>query len=233
MEQDLYRAVNHYRQAYSRIDGSPVMVDDVTFDPAIFSERPRPVRSGDEFVLCYPGTLAWHQGLDVAIEAMALLRERAPNLRLVLIGDGPERENLRELVKARNLEDRVSLAGLVPLEKVAETMAGIDVGVVPKRADSFGNEAFSTKIMEFMAMGVPVIASRTRIDEFYFNDELVQFFASGNVEDLAAKILDLMQNDARRAELRENALGFIEANHWDVRKDEYLGLVDRLAEMGR
>jgi glycosyltransferase involved in cell wall biosynthesis len=197
-------------------------------DPAIFSPRPQRERVNDDFVLCYPGTLAWHQGLDVAVESMALLRERAPQLRLLLIGDGPERENLRRLVTARSLEDRVSLAGMVPLEKVAEIMAAVDAGVVPKRTDSFGNEAFSTKIMEFMAMGVPVIASRTRIDQYYFNDELVEFFHSGNAEDLAEKILALMRNQSKRTTLRENALSFIAANNWDVRKDEYLSLVDRL-----
>lgn len=202
-------------------------------DPAIFRPRPRPKRAGDEFVLCYPGTFNWHQGLDVAIEAMALLRDRAPNLRLVLVGDGPEREKLRRLVRERNLEDRVSLTGLVPLEEVATLMASIDAGVVPKRTNSFGNEAMSTKIMEFMSMGVPVIAARTRIDEYYFNDDLVEFFESGNAAELAAKILEFMVNDARRARLRENALTFVAGNNWDVRKHEYLELVDRLAGTGR
>ena len=43
-------------------------------------------------------------------------------------------------------------------------MAAASVGVVPKRSEGFGNEAFSTKTLEFMACGVPVIVSRTRID---------------------------------------------------------------------
>jgi glycosyltransferase involved in cell wall biosynthesis len=43
-------------------------------------------------------------------------------------------------------------------------MENADLGVVPKRNDPFGDEAFSTKILEFMAMGVPVIVSETRID---------------------------------------------------------------------
>ena len=81
----------------------------------------------------------------------------------------------------------------IPLEQVAEVMATIDAGVVPKRGEGFGGIAFSTKIMEFMAMGVPVIASRTQIDEFYFNDQLVEFFEPGSAEDLARKILHLME----------------------------------------
>jgi glycosyltransferase involved in cell wall biosynthesis len=136
------------------------------------------------------------------------------------------------MIAERKLEDRVSLTGLVPLENVAEIMATIDAGVVPKRTDSFGNEAFSTKIMEFMAMGAPVIASRTRIDEYYFNEDLVEFFTSGDAPDLAEKIMDLAQSQARRDELRANALRFIATNNWDVRKQEYFELVDGLGGKG-
>lgn len=200
-------------------------------DPSIFSPRPGPQRTADEFVMCYPGTLSWHQGLDLAVEAVAMLRDRFPQLRLLLIGDGPEREALRRMIQERKLEDRITLKGLIPLEQVAGTMAGVDLGVVPKRSDSFGNEAFSTKIMEFMAMGAPVLAARTRIDEYYFNDDLVQFFESGDARDLAAKIAMLIEDAARREHLRSHCAEFIAHNNWDVRKQEYFGLVDGL--MGR
>src|ERR1035437_8688904 len=197
-------------------------------DLSIFWRRPRPTPSSDDFVMCYPGTLNWHQGLDIAIDAMALLRDRAPSLRFLIIGDGPDRGKLSCMISELHLGDRVFLKGLVPMEQVANIMAAIDVGVVPKRKDSFGNEAFSTKIMEFMAMNVPVIASRTRIDEYYFSEQLVQFFESGSAEDLAAKVLDLMQNPSRRAALCERSTEFIAQNNWDVKKHEYLELVDRL-----
>ena len=122
------------------------------------------------------------------------------------------------------------MSGVIPIEQVAETMATIDLGVVPKRGDSFGNEAFSTKIPEFMAMGNPVVAANTRIDRFYFNDDMVQFFDSESVEDLAAKILDLVREPAKCDALRERAREFVEQNNWDVKKSEYLDLVDRLVK---
>ena len=197
-------------------------------DPSIFSRRGGPARRGHEFVMCYPGTLSWHQGLDIAVEAMALLRDEVPELRLQLIGDGPERENLKRLIRERGLEGRISLTGLIPMEKVAEIMATIDLGVVPKRADSFGNEAFSTKIMEFMAMNVPVLASRTRVDEYYFHDGIVQFFESGNAQDLADKIRLLYVDSERCAELRSRSSAFIAQNSWDIRQHEYFGLIDKL-----
>ena len=133
------------------------------------------------------------------------------------------------MIQEHRLEDRVFLKGFIPMEQVAEIMSGIDLGVVPKRRDSFGNEAFSTKIMEFMAMNVPVVASRTAIDEYYFSDRLVQFFESGNPADLAAKILALIADPDRRNSLRGCSSEFIARNNWDVKKQEYLALVDRLA----
>jgi glycosyltransferase involved in cell wall biosynthesis len=199
-------------------------------DPSIFSLRPRRPKANNDFLMCYPGTLNWHQGLDVAINAVGLLRDKIPSLKLVIIGDGPEREKLKKMVNEQRLEDRVTIAGLVPMEQVADTMATIDLGVVPKRKDSFGNEAFSTKVMEFMAMGVPVVVSDTRIDQYYFNENLVQFFESDNAEDLAAKIQDLFDDAAKRDALRENALIFIQKNNWDIKKNVYLDLVDRLVE---
>jgi glycosyltransferase involved in cell wall biosynthesis len=115
------------------------------------------------------------------------------------------------------------------MEQVVEIMSGTDLGVVPKRKDSFGNEAFSTKIMEFMAMSVPVVASRTRIDEYYFSDNLLQFFESGNAQDLAEKIYALIGDPDRRNALRACSSEFIVRNSWDVKKQDYLNMIDRLA----
>jgi len=197
-------------------------------DPSIFWRRPAPDHVSDKFVICYPGSFGWHQGLDLAIEAVHLLRDEAPHLRFLIVGDGSERPRLEKMVAELGLQDRVTIKGFVPMEQVAQIMSTIDLGVVPKRADSFGNEAFSTKIMEFMAMGVPVLAARTRVDEFYFNEDLLQFFESGKADDLAARILYLMQNPARRAAMVEASNAFIALNNWDVKKQEYFGLVDRL-----
>jgi glycosyltransferase involved in cell wall biosynthesis len=197
-------------------------------DLSIFSRTPRVVNSNGDFVMCYPGTLNSHQGVDLAINAVALLRDKTPNLKFLIIGDGPDREKLKKMIKEQHLEDRVSILGSIPLENVARTMATVDLGVVPKRKDSFGNEAFSTKIMEFMAMGVPVVASDTRIEQYYFNEHLVQFFESGRAEDLAAKILELVRDPAKCNGFRARGIHFIQQNSWDLKKHEYLDLVERL-----
>lgn len=199
-------------------------------DPAIFYRRPRIVGHGKQFVMCYPGTLSAHQGVDLVIKAMAVLGDKTPNLRFLILGDGVERDRLRGLVKENHLEERVTIGGGVPIEKVAEMMANVDLAIEPKLKSSFANEALSTKILEFMAMGVPVIASDTHVHRLYFTHDLIQFFESENVGDLAAKILELMHNSDRYNALRARGMAFADQNNWNVRRRDYLDLVDRLVK---
>jgi glycosyltransferase involved in cell wall biosynthesis len=197
-------------------------------DTTIFSPSKSEERKDRGFVLCYPGSLNWHQGLDLAIEAVNLLRDRIPAIKLLIVGDGPERGRLENLIQRLRLEEFVSLARIVPSEEVAKIMASVDLGVVPKRANAFGNEAFSTKIFEFMAVGVPVVVPRTKIDQLYFSDELVEFFEPDRAEDLAAKIEALWQNRTRRDQLRAAGAQWAAANSWDSKKHVYLELVDKM-----
>jgi glycosyltransferase involved in cell wall biosynthesis len=103
---------------------------------------------------------------------------------------------------------------------------------VPKRADSYGNVAFSTKILEFMALRVPVIASDTRIDRYYFNDSNIRFFKSGDEKSLAEAIFYLAKNPEVGKRMAENGYRHAAANNWEVKKHDYLSLVDRLAGEG-
>jgi len=116
----------------------------------------------------------------------------------------------------------------VPYERIAEVIANADIGVVPKRANSFGNQAYSTKIMEFMSQGVPVVASRTKIDCFYYDDSLVRFFASGDSEALAEAVLSVAQDNTLRENLIAKGLEYAERNSWRHKYQSYLDLVDRL-----
>ena len=195
-------------------------------DPAVFSRRPRTTVSNSDFVICYPGTLSWHQGVDLVVRALAVLPRDTVNVRLLVLGDGAERTRLLSLASQLGVQERVSITGGVPLEQVAEVMANVDLGIEPKRKRSFANEALSTKILEFMAMGVPVLAADTHVHKLYFKDDLIEFFESENVADLAAKIISILENPLKREALALRGLAFIQQNNWDVKKHEYLNLLD-------
>ncbi len=198
-------------------------------DPDIFYTR-RKKSHGNRTILVYPGTLNWHQGLDVAVRAFDLIKNRVPLAELHIYGEGQSREFLAGLIDELGLSGRVFLDAPLPIRDIASVMADADIGIVPKRNDGFGNEAFSTKILEFMTLGVPVVISSTRVDRYYFNDSVVRFFKSGDVEDLAATLEETIKDGNGRKELGKNALAFSRQFNWKTKKDVYLDLVRSLLD---
>jgi glycosyltransferase involved in cell wall biosynthesis len=200
-------------------------------DGDIFKSRPR-TRNDDKLLVMFPGGLQWHQGLDIAIRAFQKIRLQLPNAEFHIYGDGNMKESLVALCQELGLNSSVRFFDPVPLRQIAEIMANADLGVVPKRADSFGNEAYSTKILEFMSLGIPVVASNTKIDRYYFNDSVVRFFESGNPDALAAGMLEALSDPKLRQSLIANASRYAALNSWDSRKADYLNLVDSLVGNG-
>jgi len=191
--------------------------------------RPNPARkpNGKPLIL-FPGGLQWHQGLDIAIRGFDKLRRQLPEAQFHIYGEGNMKPELVRLAAELGLNGSVRFFEPLRLHEIAGVMANADLGVVPKRADSFGNEAYSTKIMEFMSAGVPVAVSETRIDRFYFDDSLVRFFESGNPDALAAAMLELLGNAQLRQGMVARASEYVARNNWESRKMDYLNLVDSL-----
>jgi glycosyltransferase involved in cell wall biosynthesis/peptidoglycan/xylan/chitin deacetylase (PgdA/CDA1 family) len=197
-------------------------------DSSLFYRRDR-TRTDDKIIVIFPGSFQWHQGLDLAIEAFAIVHQQVPQAEFHIYGAGDEKADLVALTERLGLNGIVLFRGSVPLETIADVISNADIGVVPKRADSFGNEAYSTKIMEFMSQGVAVVLSRTKIDSFYFDDAVVRFFESGNVPQLAAAILEVIENKQLRQSLIAGGYRYVDLNSWESRRSEYLDLIDDLS----
>ena len=196
-------------------------------DSRVFRPRSRTNDTGNPIVL-FPGGLEWHQGLDIAIRALQKLRCRIPNVEFHIYGDGIMKPELEQLVKDLGLERCVQFFSPLRLHEIADVMARADLGVVPKRANSFGDEAYSTKIMEFMSVGVPTVVSSTKIDRYYFDDSVVRFFESGNVDALAEAMYEILKNPQIRCDMVARALKYASLNSWENRRSDYLRLVDSL-----
>jgi glycosyltransferase involved in cell wall biosynthesis len=199
-------------------------------DLRLFTHSPRrEQRREGTFIILYPGTLNHHQGVDLAVRAFALAKDRMPQAELHIYGEGPARVLLEQLARAPELRGRVKVRDRVPLSRVPELMASADLGVVPKRADGFGNEAFSTKILEFMASGVPVIVSKTKVDAHYFDESVVRFFTPGDATDLAAAMIADYEHRSEATGRANRARTFAMAFSWQAHAADYLRIVDRLS----
>lgn len=185
-------------------------------------------------VFTYPGSLNWHQGVDIAIKAFGLIADQLPEAEFHIYGEGSAKNSLIELTKTLGLDQRVFFHPFLPAREIAGVMAATDLAIEPKRSKSeFGNEALSTKILEFMALGVPVVASKTRIHAYYYDDSLVRYYEDDDENKLADQILDLVQNPKSGAKLVQNSLRYVEHNNWESRKSDYLKLVYDLTSASR
>ena len=79
-----------------------------------------------------------------------------------------------------------------------------------------------------MSLGVPIIVSRTKIDQYYFDESIVKFFEPEDAKDLAEVILLLIKNGKLRERLVKNSQKYIQKNNWNVKKHIYLNLLDSL-----
>ncbi len=196
-------------------------------DTRVFQPQSK-TRSDGRQIIIFPGGLQWHQGLDIALRAFKTVSAEVPGSEFHIYGDGNMKPSLVALASELGFNGKVKFFEPVGVRQISRIMANADLGVVPKRADSFGNEAYSTKIMEFMSLGIPVVVSKTKIDQYYFNDSVVRFFDSGNPDALAVAMIEVLKNAALRETMVANALAYSDTHSWKRRKADYLRIVDNL-----
>ncbi|MDQ4076989.1 MAG: glycosyltransferase family 4 protein [Chloroflexota bacterium] len=202
-------------------------------DPEVF-DRERYSRAKRDparpFTLIYPGTIAPRYGLEVAIRALPTLRVTIPNIRLIIIGAQTEHASeLARLAEQLDVSSLVQLKDAVPLDDVPRHLAAADVGIYPALPDPHMSIATPTKVLEYVAMGLPVVASRLRVLEALFDKESVLFFEPGDVEGFARGVLELAHNPARRHELMGQAdRAFVRRHRWHDERCLYLDVLNTL-----
>jgi glycosyltransferase involved in cell wall biosynthesis len=196
-------------------------------DGGLFYPRKR-TRTDDRQIILFHGSLSRHQGVDLVIRAMPAVLARVPHAEFHIYGGGAEKETLQQLVAELGLQNSVHLKKSVQLQDIPQIVAEADVGVVAKRADSFGNLAYSTKILEFMSQGVPVVLSRTKIDQYYFDDTVARFFTSGDVPELTEALVAVLLDPDLNSSLKRNATTLVARSNWETRRPAYFKLVDAL-----
>jgi len=201
-------------------------------DENVFFKRSKQ-KQDNNFVMIYPGSLNRRQGVDIAVKAFGLIKDKIPMAELHIYGAGADTEYLKRLALELELQERVLIHGSLPIYEVADKMANADLGIEPKRNDIFAGDAMSTKILEFMSLGVSVIASDTRVHKYYFDESVVLFFKSDDEQDLARRMLQLINDAALRQKMLLNSQQLVQGYAWEKRKEEYLGLVDRLTQGAR
>ncbi|MBA7658016.1 D-inositol-3-phosphate glycosyltransferase [subsurface metagenome] len=153
----------------------------------------------DKTVVGFVGRLDSCKGVDLLINAAAILCKKKPRYHFVIVGQGAQRKQLEQLVARLGLKEKVVFTGLC--KNPAEVISAFDIAVVPSRREAFGIVA-----VEFMRMKIPVIASPVGgLVEVVQHNKTGILLDNLNAENIAEHVDTLVQDNSLRETLVENA----------------------------
>ncbi|MCA1588540.1 MAG: glycosyltransferase family 4 protein [Chloroflexi bacterium] len=195
------------------------------FDPVRHPRRD--FMAGGELRLVHHSNLQRIYGLDRAIDGLARLR---PDLRwrLDVYGDGPWRTEVEAAVARNGLAERITMHRRVPIDDLPWLLAAADIGLVPSLPLPYLQYSLSTKLLEYAAMGVPIIASDLATFRHHFTDAAIRFVPGGDPDALAREIEALVDDPAGTVALGLEGRRQASAYDWDVQRARYLEIVERL-----
>jgi glycosyltransferase involved in cell wall biosynthesis len=198
----------HGELAASIITPNAANIDKFSFTP----EQRASARSRyglDGSVVCgYLGAFVpWH-AIDQFVYRIADRLADAPDLKLLLVGDGATYPTVREFVRQRGLEDRVVLTGRVPHGEVPALLAAMDLAILP----SAGDYTSPVKLFEFMAAGIPPVAPDfSPIREVLRPDDTGWMFRAEDIDAAVATVLERSRDQVALARVGAAARAYVAA----------------------
>jgi len=186
----------------------PVVSNFIDFgrlDPALYDrDKTRDALGIDEskIVVGFMGRFHRCKGADLLVQAAAILCEKDRRFCFVIVGDGPERNRLEELVLRLDLKEKVIFTGIC--KNSAEAIKAFDIAVIPSRREAFGISA-----IEFMRMKIPVVASPVGgLVELIRHEQTGILLDSLTAENIADSVSRLVWDSPLRERLTKNAEQF-------------------------
>lgn len=185
----------------ARIHVEPNFLDPSAFDPLAPVERARRLEDfgipPDARVIGVVARLSAVKDHGTFLRALAVVRSRVPNVRGLIMGDGPERPRLESLASELGLADAVHFAGEVPHHPNPHSL--LDISVLTSTTEGFPNT-----IIEAMAAGAPVVATRVGgVPDAVIEGETGLLVAPGNVEGVASAVLRILDSPDEAVEMGE------------------------------
>jgi len=160
----------------------------------------------EAFVVAYHGTLTHWYGVDLLVEAIARLDDRIPQLRGLILGEGDALSSLEALARREGVASSIDFPdSLVSHGEALCRVAGASCGVIPNRPSRLNRFALSSKLLEYVSLGIPVVVSRLETLAAHFASDEVTFFEPGDADALAEAIAWVAEHPAEAREKGERA----------------------------
>ncbi len=200
-------------------------------DHEIFKFEARMIKNRNKktFDLVFHGTIDRILGIDLAIEAVSRLVREIPEIKLHILGEGRNLEEFENLSRKLGVEGRVHFSKKsFPVEKLPELLEKMDLGIIPNRRNIATELMLPVKLLEYVAVGIPVVSAKHKAINHYFSEDMVTYFEPENVDSMASAILRIYRNKNQREQQVFNAKRFIDQYGWERHQMELFKLYKNL-----
>jgi glycosyltransferase involved in cell wall biosynthesis len=167
-------------------------------------------------------TLIERYGVHIAIQAMARLTSEWPGLTLRILGQGESEPQLVELTNLLGLQDRVVFShGFLAWRPMIEQVRKATIGLVPMLADGYGDLCLPNKVLEFAALGIPIVCSRLPAIAEHFPEECLAYFEPGDAAGLAAQVQRLLADPSAAGRQASLARAVMDGLAWESVSSRY------------
>jgi glycosyltransferase involved in cell wall biosynthesis len=184
----------------------------------------RQSRSQTPLIVCL-GRLKGYKGVDVLLKAMPAVRDQLPDVRLSIVGQGPERSRLERLAWTLGLAGNVTFHGYLDKAAKEELLSAAWIAVCPSAFEGWG-----VVCLEANAHGVPVIASAVAgLRDAVIDGETGSLVPFGDTQALAEEIVSLSRDEARRTAMGNAGRTWAASHTWDASADKFLERLKSIA----
>jgi len=183
------------------------------------------------FVIMFHGSIVERNGLDLAVEAVKILRRTVPSAQLWIYGAAtPFLNAVLASVQKDGLTDSVRYLGQKSQEEIVQAVQACDVGVIPNRNNAFTEINTPTRIFEYLSLGKPVIAPHAAGITDYFSPEDIIYFELGSPIDLAGKLQKAHDQPAWARETTRRGQVIYRNQCWSRIRKSFIGRVVELVK---
>ncbi len=202
-------------------------------DESIFplqqAHHPGGRNSAKPFVIMFHGSIVERHGLDLAVQALGLVRKTIPNPELRVYGNRtPFLDSVLDSIRHNGLHEAVHYLGAQSLEQIVKAIQECDVGIIPNRRSIFTEINTPTRIFEYLAGGRPVIAPLVPGITDYFGKQDLVYFELGDAKDLARKIEHVYHHPDETRDTMKRGQAVYLAHNWSREKAGFVNCVQEL-----
>jgi glycosyltransferase involved in cell wall biosynthesis len=163
--------------------------------------------------IVFSGVMYYHRGLEMLLEATTEIIKEFPDVKVVLLGEGPELQRLQDIVLEKKLTENVEFKGWVQRTEIPAYLSNAIIGIGPLQLTPLTAKSIPVKVLEYMASSLPIIAKKGSLSDDVLRDGENGYFIEDAYE-LAEKTINFLQNPSLVEKMGNMSRNMVQKFSW-------------------